>query len=400
MILSAAVNLESTESRVSQDTLLSLGSFAIPLLNSGLLTHVNVIHKSNVCVGVKPGDCTILEAQVSLQEQRDCVRIVQLNSSELHDGTASVWKMGASTVASISGVLTLNDLHVSMDQLEKDLHIWNSMHAFILGFQRIEEKIPQVYYCLDDKHRGFLPASVSRTPEEMYYYLEHAVTCSDSKGTCCSYGVSDVILEDSSSSAWGAVACLVSNSGVMDSTTTPQDTKVQMVSLLNSTHENVDSDMVQTLAKCAWSRKGGFTFRSTASDLPISIIRHGKTKKGSFYCSISRIVLYIFPMSADDSRSVGEKKNSMTMVIRSALNNAIQQLRVNLQTMQPLWVESAKPGMDAVAMLVDQLTKVLSRADDASTASKRFLLAMKEMQAQSMQDVQTKLREKVMDLRN
>ncbi len=385
--LCGAVNLESTECRVSHDTILSLGSLVVPLLNSGAINHVTVIHRNH------GADASLLEARVSFQEGSDRVKIVELKSSGMMKTTTS----DSPTEASISGVIPVEGFTVSMIQLENDLHVWNSLHAFVLGQIQIERvHSTHVSYCLDDSRRGSLPVSVSRMPEEMYYYLEHAAAM-QSGGLCCSHGVSDVMMKDSSGCYWGAIACLVSIKNVASQ---KHDTQVQTLSVFNSTPEPIHSKIVQMLSKCAWSRKGGFTFRSNSGALPISITRHGKNEEGSWCLSISRIVLFLYPMPGDDctvSLQSEKKIASMTVMVRSALNNAIQQMQVNMNTGQPQW--AGEQGTEAVTTLVESLTSVLSRADDASHASQNLLLAMKRMRVSSVEDVHTKLREMVIALR-
>jgi len=101
-------------------------------------------------------------------------------------------------------------------------------------------------------------------------------------------------------------------------------------------------------------------------------------------------------MPGDGSRTAPYKKQSITIVIRSALNNAIQKLQSNLNTVQPQWADAAKPGKEAATtLLVESLVKVLSRADDSSSASQRLLRAMKDMRVNTMEDVESKLRDMV-----
>lgn len=378
---------------MSHDTVLSLGSLATPLLKSGFLDYVTVMHKNH------GGTATLLEARVSLQEGTDRVKIVELKSSD--DVTCKNRNTEhATAVASISGVIPIQGFIVSMVQLENDLHIWNSMHAFVLGQMRIERvHSMNVCYQLDDTHRGSLPVSMSRMPEEIYYYLEHAAS-THSGGQCCSHGISDVIMKDSSGCYWGAIACLVSASMDLDGSS-PQDTHVRTLSVFNSTPETIHSNIVQMLSKCAWSRKGGFTFRSSSGALPVSITRQGKGEQGSWCSCISRIVLFLYPIPGDDYNYIQSKKNvSMTIMIRSALNNAIQQLWVNMNTRQPQWADTAKPGTEAVTTLIESLTDVLRRANDSSNASQMLLLAMKRMHVSTMDDAHTKLREMVVAMRS
>lgn len=340
---------------------------------------------------------------MSLHEGGNGVRIVELKSSGVQSPVSSCHGK-----AVISGTITFPNMIFSAEQMERDLQVWNSMNSFVLGFQdvHLERKDSKtVQYCLLGQYRGSFPASVSRAPEEMYYHLENTMR-SHSKSFCPSFGLSDIVMDcdDSFSPHWRALACIVATSQQCEgSSSHGQDTHVETISVFNSASQSVHSDIVLILAKCGWSKKGGFTFRSRSGSLPISIIRHGRGSNGSA-CSahICRILLYIFPTQVADaganSKVSSRKKHSMKNIILSALNNAIQQLKVNMDTLQPLWVDSSKPGIEAINTLVESLTGVLYRAHDASPASRSFLRAIKDMGGGSIQDVQIKLRDKVMRL--
>lgn len=429
----SAVYLESTQ-RLAIN-ILSLGSVAIPLLQSGLTNHVTVIHRGDLheALGSPTGmawtnDATLVEARVSLNEGGDSVRIVNLTSSPGDTLTkryvSNVSLCSDDTkmlgLASISALIPLERLHGSMqhsrsnhaspeaamEQLERELYLWNSMHSFAQGLERMQpvsneydcRSQIQMHYSLLERHHGSLSSSLSRSPEEMYCYLKDRIR--ESNTISCGYGISDTSFknDESPGSGWGALACIVATSQLCDDSNNAQ---VQTVSLFNSTRTHVHDNIVSILGKCAWAKKCGFLFRSSSGSFPISITRKATTSAGmACIAQISRIVIYTFPTCEYNKNAAKSRaKGSMSDLLRSAVNNAIQQLKINMDARQDEWADASRPDADAINTLIESLTGVLHRAHDTSDAAKSFLLAIAQLGPNTtMQDVQTQLRDKVMTL--